>query len=265
MTKTISSILLVVFTVGCENQLLVDTSNNGAQLAEGESTGEPEETASVASAAAASQSVPSALSSAGVETLTESVDTAEDAVARTEAATAADGGPAASEPEQTICPFGDGLEFDPNSAYPFCQNRTVDAPPLNFDNWVEGDPAPTGSYPWDTCPKHEGGQGAYIWNAAGPVGTLCYDQEDCNACICAVPCHEDTPSGCPAPDSGNAEPACFAVDPGTPGSGSCVLHCDNGEMCPEGMTCVGMAEYDHRVCAWLTAGDRCNEEQLSSQ
>lgn len=85
-------------------------------------------------------------------------------------------------------------------------------------NWDETE------YP-DDCP----GLGARMWGAA----------DECGSCQCLVDCGKT--SDCPTPESGTSEPVCVA--------GHCNLPCDDGQECPDGMSCVAH-DSEGRICAW---------------
>jgi len=55
---------------------------------------------------------------------------------------------------------------------------------------------------------------------------------ECNMFVgyCSIDCDGDA-DNCPDPATGNAEPTCSNF------SGNCILPCDNGESCPDGMSC----------------------------
>ena len=124
-------------------------------------------------------------------------------------------------------------------------------------------------------------------NADGPAA-LCHNAApDCNTCNCTIGCRPDTPwvwprppdggagaslgdeanSGpCPLPTSGTASATCAVVvaSDGVPDPiGFCVLFCEHGETCPDGMHCVldppedGVPTGGHHVCAWAIGNDRC--------
>lgn len=156
------------------------------------------------------------------------------------------------------CPFDENLTYDPDLAYPFCQWETYVPPFIDTDP----DREPTAFERF--CKPLPGGWGYYNWHAAGENSGLCNNDGSCNACNCAVACNHDSPSGCPSGETGNATPACMNPDSSISGSGDCWLTCDAGEQCPDGMQCVPMPEFGRDVCAWLTEGDRCSDEQLSS-
>jgi hypothetical protein len=165
-----------------------------------------------------------------------------------------------SESEVLECPFNEELSYDPGAAYPFCQWGELPSP---FGMQPgQAPPAPLG---WEKyCPQYEDSWGFYNWHAEGDTGELCENDDTCNACNCSIHCDQDTPSGCPAGETGNATPACFNVQAGAVGSGDCWLTCNEGEQCPDGMQCVFNPEYASMVCAWITEGDRCSDEQLYS-
>jgi hypothetical protein len=78
---------------------------------------------------------------------------------------------------------------------------------------------------------------------AGGFGTggNCIDQ-----CWCGPAC--DTLADCPTPATGNVVPVCDTVnyDPGL-----CVLPCDGGSTCPDGMAC-SPAFGPPDLCMWET-------------
>jgi hypothetical protein len=55
--------------------------------------------------------------------------------------------------------------------------------------------------------------------------------------VCAADCEQA--SDCPAPESGDAQPACSGDPPG------CVLECAGGESCPDDMECAATGS-----CMW---------------
>lgn len=99
------------------------------------------------------------------------------------------------------------------------------------------------------CPRTEGGHGFLNWHVEGDSSSYC-NNDDCNACLCFVTCDDpdsnaSDPSFCPVPTSGTAQPDCANEQD------QCLLTCDAGETCPDGMTCVDMLEYQRSVCAWV--------------
>lgn len=154
------------------------------------------------------------------------------------ASTQVDSGSQEPALEQTVCPFDEELQYEHDGAYPFCQwENPVEPEPLDLENWVEGEPAPSVVYAWQKyCPPLGGdpaSRGMFVWHGEEASARDCQENgAGCNACVCAVSCNHDTPSGCPTPETGK---------------------------------CLAMSGYEHKVCAWSTAGERCNEEQLSSQ
>ena len=133
-----------------------------------------------------------------------------------------------------------GCEFGSPPDYPTLGACIVNEP-------VPGVCEPPGiddTYPWcswqndDAChdPGHFG------------AGGTCNDY-----CHCYVPC--DDASECAVPPTGDATPACRQGEVGE--SNSCVLECDDGQTCPDGMACSDM--YTPSLCMWPTpnGGDGC--------
>lgn len=156
------------------------------------------------------------------------------------------------------CPFDESLTYDPGLAYPFCQWEAYVPPFIDTD--PNREPTAFERY----CQPLPGGWGYYNWHAEGENSGLCNNDGSCNACNCAVACDYDSPSGCPSGETGNATPTCMNPDSSISGSGDCWLTCDAGEQCPDGTQCVPMPEFGRDVCAWITEGDRCSDEQLSN-
>lgn len=160
------------------------------------------------------------------------------------------------------CPFNETLTYDPGAAYPFCQWGPLPGPMVIQPGQPMPPSEPLG---WEKyCPQYEYSWGFFNWHAEGENAELCENDDTCNACNCSIQCDQDTPSGCPAGETGNAVPTCFNSQPGITASGDCWLTCNEGEQCPDGMQCVLNPEYGSMVCAWITEGDRCSDEQLYS-
>jgi len=127
------------------------------------------------------------------------------------------------------CPLLADVAYDPSDPYPFCQ-RTGSPDLLDF------------------CPPGPSSHGALFWHADRRSSEYC-DGSSCNACLCALDCETD--SDCPAPTSGTAVAECSYP------TGLCLLACDDGQLCPDGMYCAHNLEADRFMCAWITHGDRC--------
>jgi hypothetical protein len=98
-----------------------------------------------------------------------------------------------------------------------------------------------------------------IWRADRFTSSVCDDDDraSCNACLCAVQCESDDDCS-PGLRGSDAVHRCLgSALPGVVGPKKCLLTCDGGETCPSGMQCVHIWEYGHRVCAWISHGDRC--------
>jgi hypothetical protein len=90
------------------------------------------------------------------------------------------------------------------------------------------------------------------WPADQPIDPLCDRTDDtdgiaqlggCNACLCESYCVEHDDCG-PIPTTGTAVPECLQPD------GICVLRCDAGQQCPDGMQCVSGEPFPVPMCAW---------------
>jgi hypothetical protein len=121
---------------------------------------------------------------------------------------------------------------DGGGAYPYCEA-------LNPDGWVT------------FCDPSRNGHGYSLWHTESSSARYCGSDgtiTDCNTCLCYVGCAEESP--CPQPPSGTAVAQCL----GPPNTmKSCVLPCDAGEQCPDGMTCVDEPDLHRKICAWLRA------------
>jgi hypothetical protein len=144
------------------------------------------------------------------------------------------------------CPFVGGHGYDPSIAYPFCQWDTPDG----FMKY---------------CPKTFNGWNYLNWHTTDDgTGSLCHDDASCDTCLCGLGC-DDTPTAdggvavpCPQPETGTAGTECLAEG----GHMQCLVMCEHGETCPDGMRCVETAAGDelagHQVCAWAVGDDRCS-------
>jgi len=97
--------------------------------------------------------------------------------------------------------------------------------------------------------NHRPGDTEGVWAAGG-----------CDACFCQAFCDDD--EDClPAPSTGTSVPACSEPD------GVCVLPCDAGQLCPDGMLCVTDANFPAiELCAWAqTDALYCYDEEPSLQ
>jgi hypothetical protein len=69
---------------------------------------------------------------------------------------------------------------------------------------------------------------------------------DGSDCYCPREC--GTASDCPVPDTGTSLPVCGRLSD----FASCLLPCDDGQVCPDGMTCRTTFDTDQAVCDWFT-------------
>ena len=138
------------------------------------------------------------------------------------------------------CPFDDpSLSYDPTDPYPFCQ--------FELDSG------------WELyCPEIPERWGYMNWRSEGLGSRLCDGTlEDCNACVCSSVCGSS--SDCPSPTSGTARAECMTWSPAET-RGECLLGCEGGAVCPDGMQCVDNLEFGRRICAWVVSGNRCTED-----
>jgi hypothetical protein len=151
-----------------------------------------------------------------------------------------DGDPGCSDPGHVCISFylpgtaPEGLDHVGLCAVPEADPCAVpgSCPPPGIDD----------TYPWcsvdvsEYCPD---GDLAGFGNGPACEGT----------CLCQAPCVDD--GDCSLPPTGTAVPECVE-EPYGPGSPTtCLLRCDGGETCPDGMTCTDELWGDS-VCAWLS-------------
>jgi len=100
------------------------------------------------------------------------------------------------------------------------------------------------------CEPSYNGWGYLNWHTDADGSSYCSNDDSCNTCSCFVGCSYDPakPLACPQPETGTAQAECLGA-PTT--MGTCMLTCDNGEMCPTGMQCVENNEFGRQVCAWV--------------
>jgi hypothetical protein len=68
-------------------------------------------------------------------------------------------------------------------------------------------------------------------------------------CQCQTPCMGD--SDCPQPATGTATPECMEDPLGISSPTSCMLSCDAGQTCPDGMTCIDFITGEP-TCMWIS-------------
>ncbi|HEX2878263.1 MAG TPA: hypothetical protein VHO25_01875, partial [Polyangiaceae bacterium] len=88
------------------------------------------------------------------------------------------------------------------------------------------------SFDWLKCP----GSGASGWGNG-----LCF-----SAKRCLIPC--ETALDCPDPGSGDALMECL-------NNSTCVMRCDDGQTCPDGMQCVPRPTEEQSWCMWVNEGE----------
>lgn len=144
------------------------------------------------------------------------------------------------DPGAIECPFDDpSLSYDPTDPYPFCQYELS-------SGW--------GVY----CPEMPDRWAYLNWRSEGTGSRLCDGTlEDCNSCVCSRGC--ESSSDCPSPTSGTARAECI-IHSG--GQAECLLGCEGGAVCPDGMQCVDMPDFERQTCAWVVSANRCTEDDL---
>lgn len=95
------------------------------------------------------------------------------------------------------------------------------------------------------------GIGRIAWSSADGSP----DDEPLNFCVCLDECESD--AECPSGDTGTATPSCLTREV----QKLCFLACDNGETCPDGMTCTQEDGVDQQVCAWGTRNAGCDTSE----
>lgn len=139
------------------------------------------------------------------------------------------------------CPIGEDVHYDPDANYPFCQ--LSDVPSGNTRAaWME---RCRYSVRYDSHQEIDGaGVGVLGW-----VGEATDESETdpMNFCLCLVGCRHD--GDCESPETGDAQAVCL--------DGSCMIRCEEGETCPDGMMCSESDEFGS-LCGWGTRGTGCD-------
>jgi hypothetical protein len=153
-------------------------------------------------------------------------------VVEVDASATATGG---SDPQDSPPGADDADAVEPDASYPYCEYNNAEFEPY--------------------CPPTREAWGFLVWHVDGDTASFC-ESETCNACMCLASCYAEgsdqskwDAAHCPVPQAGTARPECFG---GENVFKTCMLTCEGGETCPNGMECVLEPEYLRKVCAWLS-------------
>ena len=149
-----------------------------------------------------------------------------------------DPGGACSNPAHTCIPL-----FIPGQALPSQEHIGLCALPEAHPCNTPGLCPPPGidddAYPW-CSPDNEN------FCTDGMFGFINGTSDCMQGCLCVDDCMTD--ADCPVPSTGTAVPECWDKGPGFEND-RCILPCDGGQVCPDGMTCA--PEWGD-ICMWVS-------------